>query len=83
MPFGYKGLVTGKKLLFITARGSDFRPGSSLAPLDFQEPYLRTVFNFIGLTDIQFINANGLRSSIREQSLGDAKSAIADLAISW
>lgn len=23
-----------------TARGSDFRPGSSLAPLDFQEPYL-------------------------------------------
>ncbi len=64
----FRGLVTGKKLLFITARGSDFRPGSSFAPSDFQEPYLRTVFGFIGFTDIQFINANGLRTDLREQS---------------
>ena len=79
----FKGLVTGKKLLFITARGSDFRPGSSFAPLDFQEPYLRTVFDFIGLTDIQFINANGLRTDIREQSLAEARSAIEKLAAQW
>ncbi|MBD2466009.1 NAD(P)H-dependent oxidoreductase [Oscillatoria sp. FACHB-1407] len=79
----FKGLVTGKKLLFITARGSDFRPGSAFAPSDFQEPYLKTVFEFIGFTDIQFINANGLRTDLREQSLAEARSTIQDLATQW
>jgi FMN-dependent NADH-azoreductase len=80
---GFQGLVIDKKMLIITARGSDFRPGSALAPQDFQEPYLRTVFDFIGITDIQFINANGLNTDIREQSLADAKTAIRDLAHNW
>jgi FMN-dependent NADH-azoreductase len=80
---GFKGLVTGKKMLAIAARGSDFRPGSVLAPQDFQEPYLRTVFNFIGIADIQFINANGLNTDIREQSLTEARTAIQTLAIGW
>jgi len=80
---GFKGLVTGKKLLFITARRSDFRPGSSFAPLDFQEPYLRTVFGFIGITDTQFINANGLRTDLREQELAQARTAIEELATQW
>ena len=80
---GFRGLVIGKKLLFITARGSDFRPGSWLATLDFQEPYLRTVFDFIGITDTQFINANGLRTGIREQSLAEARAAIEELAARW
>jgi FMN-dependent NADH-azoreductase len=34
-PGGFRGLVTGKKMLIITARGSDFRPHSTFAPLDF------------------------------------------------
>jgi FMN-dependent NADH-azoreductase len=79
----FKGLVTGKKMLIITARGSDLRPESALAPLDFQEPYLRAIFNFIGITDIQFINANGLNTGIREQSLAEARTVIQDLAASW
>jgi FMN-dependent NADH-azoreductase len=79
----FRGLVTGKKLLFITARGSDFRPGSAFAPSDFQEPYLRTVFGFIGFTDIQFINANGLRTDLREQSLAEARAIIQALAAQW
>lgn len=80
---GFWGLVTGKKMLIITARGSDFRPGSVFAPSDFQEPFLRTVFNFIGITDIQFIHANGLRSDRREESLAEAKEAIQRLASNW
>lgn len=70
---GYKGLVTGKRMLVVTAHGSDFRMGTSLAPLDFQESYLRAIFNFIGITDIQFVNANGLNSELREQSLFKAR----------
>jgi FMN-dependent NADH-azoreductase len=80
---GFQSLVSGKKMVVIAARGSDFRPGSALAPQDFQEPYLRTVFNFIGITDIQFINANGLNTDIREQSLAEARTAIRDLASCW
>lgn len=80
---GFKGLVTNKKMLAIAARGSDFRPGSAFARLDFQEPFLRTVFNFIGITDIQFINANALNSDMREHSLAEARTAIRDLATCW
>ncbi|KYC35618.1 hypothetical protein WA1_07310 [Scytonema hofmannii PCC 7110] len=80
---GFKGLVTHKKMLVITARGSDFRPGSAFASQDFQEPFLRTVFNFIGITDIQFIHANALNSDLREQSLAEARTAIQDLAPFW
>lgn len=80
---GFKGLVNHKKMLVITARGSDFRPGSAFASQDFQEPFLRTVFNFIGITDIQFIHANALNSDLREQSLAEARTAIRDLAPFW
>ncbi len=79
----YKGLVTGKKMLVITARGSDFRPNSPLAPLDFQEPYLRAIFNFIGITDIKFVNANGLNTELREQSLAEARETLLAIASNW
>jgi FMN-dependent NADH-azoreductase len=79
----FKGLVTGKKILIATARGSDFRPESALAAIDFQEPYLRTIFNFIGITDIQFIHANGLRTERREQALTESNEAIQAIAASW
>jgi FMN-dependent NADH-azoreductase len=75
--------VTGKKMLIITARGSDFRPGSAFAPADFQEPFLRTVFHFIGITDIQFVHANALNSELREQSLAEASEKIQALALQW
>jgi FMN-dependent NADH-azoreductase len=80
---GFKGLVAGKKMLVVTARGSDFSPGSALAPQDFQEPYLRTVFNFIGITDIQFVNANGLNGGLREQSLIEATEKLRSLSVNW
>jgi FMN-dependent NADH-azoreductase len=80
---GFTGLVTNKKMLVITARGSDFSPSSAFAPLDFQEPFLRTVFNFIGITDIQFIHANALNSELREQSLAEARTSIQDLSLYW
>jgi FMN-dependent NADH-azoreductase len=41
------------------------------------------VFNFIGITDIQFINANGLNSDLRQQSLAEARMMIQALAADW
>lgn len=82
---GYRGLVEGKKAVIITARGGDFRATSPFAPYDFQEPYLRAIFGFIGLTDIQFINANSLNEgdAARTQSISEARAAIQDAIAQW
>ncbi|MBV1854211.1 FMN-dependent NADH-azoreductase [Catellatospora tritici] len=50
-------MVTGKKMVCVTSRGGDYSPGGFMHALDFQEPYLRTVFGFVGITDVAFINA--------------------------
>nr|WP_199326781.1 FMN-dependent NADH-azoreductase [Nostoc sp. FACHB-888] len=81
---GFRGLVEGKKAVIITARGGDFSPTSPAAAYDFQEPYLRTIFGFIGITDIQFINANSLNEGdARTQSLSKARATIQDLISQW
>jgi FMN-dependent NADH-azoreductase len=79
-----KGLVEGKKAVIITARGGDFSPTSPTFVYDFQEPYLRAIFGFIGITDIQFINANSLnQGDARTQSLLEARAAIQDAIAQW
>jgi FMN-dependent NADH-azoreductase len=81
---GLRGLVEGKKAVIITARGGDFSPTSPAAPYDFQEPYLRAIFGFIGVTDIKFINANSLNEGdARTQSLSEARAAIQDAIAQW
>ena len=57
---GYEGLLKGKKLTIITASGGVFREGMPFAPYNFQEPYLRAVWGFIGVTDVEFIVADGV-----------------------
>ena len=81
----FKGLVEGKKLLVVTARGGDFSPGSPAAPYDYQEPYLRAVFGFLGITDITFINVENLGAGdeARQQSFAKADEAIAQAVGSW
>jgi FMN-dependent NADH-azoreductase len=43
--------------VILTSRGGSFRPGTPTAQYDHQEPYLRHILGFIGLTDITFIHA--------------------------
>jgi len=78
---GYSGLVKDKKVLVITTRGGSYSGG----PLDFQEPYLRAVFEFIGITDITFIHAENLSMGAeeRQQSLAAASTAIQQLVTTW
>ena len=81
----YKGLVEGKKILFITARGDDYGAGSAYEDWDVQEPALRFPFQFIGVTDIRFIHANGLDlgEKARQQGLNQAKKKIQELVTNW
>jgi len=55
---GLVGLAGGRKVVVITARGGDYSPGSPRARLDHQEPYLRDIFAFIGIREIEVIHAD-------------------------
>src|SRR6202166_2509925 len=47
-----KGLLGNRKIVVITARGGAYEKGSPHESFDFQEPYLRHIFGFVGLTDV-------------------------------
>ena len=68
-PGGAKGLLTSKKVFVLTARGGTYANGTPRAAYDYQEPYLRTIFGFLGLTEITFIHAeNQVRPDQAEPS---------------
>ena len=52
---GYKGLLTGKRVFIVYARGGEYPVGTPGAAYDFQKPYLQTILGFIGLTDVQSV----------------------------
>jgi FMN-dependent NADH-azoreductase len=75
---GPVGLLTGKKVYVFAARGGLYA-GS---PLDTQTGYVRDFLAFLGLTDVQFVYAEGLAVSPESREAGLAKAAaeIASLA---
>jgi FMN-dependent NADH-azoreductase len=54
-----KGLLTGKKATFIVATGGIYGPQTQMASFNFVEPYLRSVFGFLGVTDVTFLTTGG------------------------
>jgi len=52
---GYKGLITGKPVLAIYARGGAYGPGTGMESYDAQSTYLKQALGFIGFTDIKEI----------------------------
>ena len=75
---GPEGLAKGKKIIVISARGGMYGAGSPAAALDFQENYLRGIFGFLGVTDVEFVRAEGLNfgPAQREQAMKTAHDAI-------
>jgi FMN-dependent NADH-azoreductase len=54
-----KGLLVGKKATFIIATGGKYDAQTQMASFNFVEPYLRSVFGFLGVTDATFLTAGG------------------------
>jgi FMN-dependent NADH-azoreductase len=54
-----KGLLTGKKATFVIATGGNYDAETQMASFNFVEPYLRSVFGFLGVTDTTFLTAGG------------------------
>jgi FMN-dependent NADH-azoreductase len=62
-----KGLLHGKKAAVITSSGWMYRSGSPLAPYNHQEPWIRTILALIGVTNVDFIVADGIAEIERGQ----------------
>ncbi|CCM78941.1 FMN-dependent NADH-azoreductase [Rhizobium mesoamericanum] len=79
---GVEGLAGGKRVIIASSRGGMYGAGTPMEALDHQETYLRSVFNFFGVTDVAFIRAEGvaLGEEQRKQAIVAAEAEIAKLA---
>jgi FMN-dependent NADH-azoreductase len=79
---GPEGLVTGKKAIVVESRAGLYSEGSSAA-LDSQEPHLRTLLAFMGITDVTFVRAEKLAfgPEAAEASLAAATHQLHELAL--
>lgn len=71
---GPEGLLKGKKVYVTLARGGIYRD----TPSDTQVPYLKAILGFLGMTDVQWIYAEGLAmgAEIAEKSMRQADADI-------
>ena len=53
---GPKGLVTGKQVILVAAKGGVYAANPAL---DFQVPYLKGVLAFLGMTDVEVLDVEG------------------------
>lgn len=85
-PDGPQGLLPpGLKGLVVTARGGAYAPGTPWAAYAPQEPFLRTVFGFMGLKDLSFVHAEGLNLGPEAAARGikAARRRLTALAGTW
>jgi FMN-dependent NADH-azoreductase len=68
---GPVGRLTGKKVYVFAARGGLY----SGTPMDTQTSYVRDFLAFLGMTDVQFVYAEGLAISPQSKEAGLAKAA--------
>jgi len=79
---GPEGLAGGKRIVIVSGRGGIHTD----APSDFQEPYLRQVFAFLGVNEVEFVRAEGVayspqhRTDALAQAHATIKAAIPALA---
>ncbi|WP_417067977.1 FMN-dependent NADH-azoreductase [Niveibacterium terrae] len=76
---GPEGLLKGKKVYVAFARGGKYRGSEA----DTQVPYLKAVLGFLGMTDVQFVFAEGLAMGPEAAAAAhaDADAQIAALAL--
>jgi FMN-dependent NADH-azoreductase len=76
---GPKGLLQGKRAIVIESRGGFYSEGPAQA-IDFQEPYLKHLLGFMGITDVAFIRAEkiGFGPEARLEAIENAKIEIAN-----
>ena len=77
------GMCAGKRLVCVTTRGGDFSEGGPMHAYDLQEPYLRTIFGFVGIADQEYLHAQPMdvTPELREAALTTAVNSARRLAL--
>jgi FMN-dependent NADH-azoreductase len=78
---GPEGLAGNKRVIIAISRGGFYGPGTPAAVGEHLETYLRWVFGFMGVTNLEFISADGIQvgPEHREKALASALQAATNL----
>lgn len=71
---GPHGLVQGKRVIVCLSRGGVYSGDSPMAPAEHAEPLLRQCFDLMGITQVEFIIAEGTKLGEEAQSAALASS---------
>ena len=75
------GLAGGKTVIIASTRGGVYSTTEGGRAMEHQETYLQTVFGFLGITDVQFVRAEGLAMGDAAKSDAMAAAALAIKAL--
>jgi len=80
---GMEGLAKGKRVIVTITRGGFYGADTPAAAGEHLETYLRWVFGFIGVTDLEVILAEGIQTGAeqREKAVANALKAVTDLRV--
>ncbi|WP_027014956.1 FMN-dependent NADH-azoreductase [Comamonas composti] len=80
---GPEGLAKGKKVIVVSSRGGMYSNSDVGQALEHQESYLKTMFGFMGVTDVSIVRAEGLAlgEQARAQALNAARADIESLEL--
>lgn len=78
---GVEGLAKNKKMVVVASRGGGYA-SEDARKFDHQEPYLRAVFGYVGITDINFVVAQpmDMGAQIQEEKLKEASALARELS---
>jgi FMN-dependent NADH-azoreductase len=78
---GLEGLAGDKRVIIAISRGNQYGAGAPAAAAEHAESYLRTAFGFIGVTNLEFIVAEGIQRGpeVRAAAIEGALGAAAEL----
>jgi len=83
---GYEGLVVGKPLLAVYARGGEYAIGSKTEAFDLQTKYIELIFGFMGFKDIRSVVVEPTLQSgpdVAEVKCQEAINKVREMAIAF
>lgn len=81
---GVEGMVKNKRMIVIASRGGEYVT-PQMRQMDHQEPYLRAIFGFVGITDITFVIAQptDMGIELQQQRIKEAQHTAENLAANF
>lgn len=73
---GAEGLLGGKRLVIVSARGNVYGAGTPFAAADHHESYLLSFFGFLGITRIEIVRAEGVKLSPEHEQIAVAAALV-------